>query len=68
MLVQAYVRPGSEGLFAPWWQTPDENGDICVHEEEAAGLGIRSQWLRWGARVVIGEGDGKRYSMRCLGT
>ena len=66
LLVIAYVRPDGGGLFAPWWEWPDERGEVCLEDHEAAFLEITDVWRQWRERVVIGEVDGKRYPMRCL--
>lgn len=66
LLVRAYKMPDAPGMFAFWWRAPDENGEICLDAAEATALDIEARWLKWRARTIIGEGDGKAYPMRCL--
>lgn len=66
LLVIAHVRPDGAGLFASWWEWPDERGEVCLDDGEAARLEIADVWRQWPERVIIGEGDGKSYPVRCL--
>lgn len=65
MLVLA--QPWKSGwLFASWWDRPDARGEVCLDAEQAGHLRITSEWSRWRARTIMGEGDGVSYPMRCL--
>ncbi|MEZ0243031.1 MAG: hypothetical protein ACAH11_06615 [Sphingomonas sp.] len=66
LLVRAYRMPDEPGMFATWWKWPDENGEICIDAAEAKAMEIEARWLKWRARTIIGEGDGKAYPVRCL--
>lgn len=65
MLVMAYRWDGDR-LFAPWWELPDERGEVCLDVRNAEYLGIKAEWSRWRERVTVGEGDAIPYSSRCL--
>lgn len=66
LLVIAHVRPGVAGLFAHWWEWPDDRGEVCLDGGEAARLEISEAWRQWRERAIVGEGDGERDPVRCL--
>jgi hypothetical protein len=67
LLVLAYVMPEGGGMFAPYWEWPDEQGEVCLDAKQAEALEVTEVWQLWRERVIVGEGDGKRYPMRCIG-
>jgi hypothetical protein len=65
LLVLAYVMPENGNMFAPYWEWPGEEGDVCLDAKQAAALEVTEAWQHWRERAIIGEGDGKRYPVRC---
>ncbi len=65
-ILAAVVRTkDAPGLYAPWWQRPDERGEICLDREAADDLQIVPQWSHWKSRAIH-DGRGGSRPFRCL--